>query len=271
MGDALCSHWIEPMNREDAKRWIGFEVRIKPINGAQCWGHGLLTGIEGKCGLVKPHGHGGRVEKVPLKLLKPHKSAYSTAPIRNQMTGLIPRITPIPELPSHGEDRRKPSSTLISGIFKAHKPTVEPPKENPKPKETIVQTQKPQTLTHVKLSNGKPKSRSFLNDEQKFKLWEFLRQDSTKQLIDKERLSVEKIAAISTKHCGFPISSNNINAAVEVLGLSLPRTRRSAPTKSTEADRIIATRLVDLYVELGKDVPDDLRQIASPSEEELRV
>jgi hypothetical protein len=261
-----------PMNREDAKRWIGYEVRMKPVNGAQHWGHGLLMEIEGKCGIVKPHGHGGRTEKVPLKLLKPHKSAFHTTPIRNRMEVSIPLVTPrnlppIPKLLPHGDNPKRPADRVVTGIF--HASESEPVTVIPKQKETAVQT-RTQTLTHVKQSNGKAaeakpeqksKHRSMLNDERKFVLWEFLRKNETKQRVAQEKMAVNKIAEMAAKHCGFPVSESNIYGAASVIGLELPRTRRGAQAKATAADRVIATRLMELFTDLGKEVPDDLRQI----------
>jgi hypothetical protein len=260
------------MNREDATRWIGSEVRIKPTNGAQCWSHGRLMGIEGKCGIVKPHNHGGKTEKIPLKLLKPHKSAYVTAPIRNRVElAALPLLPPLPlastnptQEPALKTNSQKRENSIPSNVGRKLKTKLENHK-----KETNVQTQAPariQTLTHVKpdtkLSESKTKQRNMLNDEQKFKLWEFLRKDSTKQQVLADKMTVPQIAELCGKSCGFPVSDRNVTAAAEVIGLELPRTRRKNAAKVTQADQIIATRLIELLTELGKEAPEDLKQIA---------
>jgi hypothetical protein len=110
------------------------------------------------------------------------------------------------------------------------------------------------------MSNGdKPVNR--LNDREKFRLVQWL--ESQKERILKELPTLEKVAGEATAALGFRVLASNVYAARKILELSWTP-KRQGVRKPHQHDRVrtLAQAVIHLYVQLGLNVSDALRQIA---------
>jgi hypothetical protein len=112
----------------------------------------------------------------------------------------------------------------------------------------------------VRMSNGdKPINR--LNDREKFRLVQWL--ESQKERILKDQPTLDRVADEATAALGFRVLASNVHAARNILELSWTP-KRQAVRRGQQHDRVrvLARAVIHLYVQLGLNVSDALRQVA---------
>jgi hypothetical protein len=110
------------------------------------------------------------------------------------------------------------------------------------------------------MSNGdKPINR--LNDREKFRLVQWL--ESQKERILKDQPTLEKVAGEATAALGFRVLASNVHGARNILELSwTPRRQPARKGQQHDRLRVLARAVIHLYVQLGLNVSDSLRQVA---------
>jgi hypothetical protein len=87
--------------------------------------------------------------------------------------------------------------------------------------------------------------------------------ESQKERILKDQPTLDKVAGEATTALGFRVLASNVHAARNILELSwTPRRHSVRRGQQHDRVRVLARAVIHLYVQLGLNVSDALRQIA---------
>ena len=87
------------MTVDEAKRYVGGFVRVKPNNGGPHWSGGKLVSITGKKAVVHPAGS-KTTEEHPLDVIQPWVSRNEQAGFVPVAPALAPAVVPVPQPPA---------------------------------------------------------------------------------------------------------------------------------------------------------------------------